>query len=90
MSKILPCPFCGGKAQINGSNEEKVFWLSCRTCLASAGENHKTIGEAIKNWNTRSDKPEQTYTVEIVCKECKKRGTMNVGEEKKENKGGPL
>jgi len=58
MEKILPCPFCGSRAEITyddtagymgGSSDEYIL---CRKCLAS-GPYRKNKEDAIKAWNTR-------------------------------------
>jgi Lar family restriction alleviation protein len=60
--KLLPCPFCGGDAFTNGS-EEVGFYASCRDCYTCVGEawdksampDHmfKTEDDAIAAWNRR-------------------------------------
>lgn len=58
MSDLKPCPFCGGKAHTCGDeDQERVCWVMCPDCLASAGGNYPTMEEAITAWNTRADKP---------------------------------
>ena len=53
--ELLPCPFCGGKAEINGSGA-MFYTVECETgCvyLPSAGR-FTSKYNAIKCWNTRA------------------------------------
>ena len=49
IKKLLPCPFCGGEAELVGDN---YHWVLCKGCL---GGSHafETAEDAIKAWNTR-------------------------------------
>ena len=53
--KLKPCPFCGGKAYIDG---ERHWWVVvCDACKCRLGENNaefETKEEAIEAWNTRA------------------------------------
>jgi Lar family restriction alleviation protein len=57
MEKLLPCPFCGGEAEIDfdfsGYNESTRYYGVCNSCYAKS---HKklTKEEAIKAWNKRA------------------------------------
>ena len=60
MSKLKPCPFCGGEAAIY--NYEKMLtgqykMVECKTCHCTS-EKFKKVEDAIAAWNTR--KPIQT------------------------------
>ena len=51
--KLLPCPFCGGKADVikNGTG---CFQVRCDICeVKQYAYAHKTEENAIKAWNTR-------------------------------------
>ena len=55
--KLKPCPFCGGKAIIDGCDE--TLWIViCKKCNASIGYK-ETEREAIEAWNMRV---ESTFT----------------------------
>lgn len=45
MSKLKPCPFCGGKADIDGE------WVFCKDC--GVGYEKVTIKKSISAWNKR-------------------------------------
>lgn len=47
--KLLPCPFCGGEAEILG---DKTHWIYCPNCCSET-KSFKTKKEAIERWNTR-------------------------------------
>ena len=51
--KLLPCPFCGGKAKVskNGAGCYQVYCDNCETRQYAYA--HKTKESAIKHWNTR-------------------------------------
>lgn len=70
--KLLPCPFCGGEAEI----EEHKFWnditrsfdiktygVKCQKCSAGGFQFFRLENDAIIHWNTR--KPMERI-VEIV------------------------
>ncbi len=48
--KLKPCPFCGGKAEIEG---ERIFWVSCQECCAESNS-FIELEEAIEAWNRRA------------------------------------
>jgi len=52
MTKLLPCPFCGGEAELTGF-EAPEFWVWCPNCKAST-DAHTCKGGAIAAWNTRA------------------------------------
>ena len=55
--ELKPCPFCGGKAIIDGCDE--TLWIViCKKCDASIGYK-ETEQEAIEAWNSRV---EPTFT----------------------------
>ena len=55
--ELKPCPFCGGKAIIDGCDD--TLWIViCKKCNASIGYKY-TKEEAIEEWNWRI---EPTFT----------------------------
>lgn len=55
MSKLLPCPFCGGDAEMvtaKGIHGGYLFGIICNIC-ASRGDLHDTETQAIDAWNSR-------------------------------------
>lgn len=56
MSELLPCPFCGGQAEIDSDPYQRYF-PECLTltCLFRPDAAFNSIEEAIKAWNTRAD-----------------------------------
>lgn len=54
MTKLKPCPFCGGKARLVPYGDEHYF-VSCTNikCCATAGRHMQNKDEAIKAWNRR-------------------------------------
>ena len=60
MSELLPCPFCGGEANvIDHHNDNGSVSVGCNndTCLGFSGLGwlYKTEAEAIAAWNSRAD-----------------------------------
>ena len=66
--KLLPCPFCGGKAEI-GDCGSGTFKIQCENdCIA--GNNHflrKDINVLVRAWNTR--KPMERILKRLSSKE---------------------
>lgn len=62
-AELLPCPFCGGEAYIDGT-EDAHFFVGCRDCFCNVGESYDrdampehmfyTVEDAAKAWNTRA------------------------------------
>jgi Lar family restriction alleviation protein len=53
---LLPCPFCGGAADINADSD--VVYAFCINCGAMAGESQgdtdaESISLAVEGWNQR-------------------------------------
>jgi len=47
----MPCPFCGGEAEIRG---DRALFVQCAKCGTRYGDRyHVTKAEAIAAWNTR-------------------------------------
>ena len=71
MTELLPCPFCGGEAELTGFDAPE-FWVWCPNCKAST-DAHTCKGGAIEAWNTRAErtchdtKPQLPYFKCDVC-----------------------
>ena len=58
-NELLPCPFCGGKAEIltaESMHGGYLFGIMCNDCC-SRGDVYDTEAEAIDAWNTRVKPP---------------------------------
>ena len=53
--KLLPCPFCGSKAEITEENECGDYWyrVECQRCYAKT-DGWDERNAAIAIWNTRA------------------------------------
>lgn len=51
MSELKPCPFCGGKAQINYAGADML--ILCSKCLVRT-ESYHTKAETVEAWNRRA------------------------------------
>ncbi len=51
MSKLKPCPFCGGEARLQSFYKDHCVY--CRKCNASTMKYYPTKEEAIEAWNRR-------------------------------------
>lgn len=56
MNDLLPCPFCGGEAELAGDRETNEHIVFCKPCGAQEAY-HKTKAEAIIAWNRRAPDP---------------------------------
>lgn len=58
MSELLPCPFCGGEAELRHVSQlwepRDNYWAACKCCHMS-GKTYRTEAEAIAAWNTRAE-----------------------------------
>jgi Lar family restriction alleviation protein len=54
MTKLKPCPFCGGEAHISADRYKHHFWIECRECGASQ-LTYRTEEEVISAWNQRTE-----------------------------------
>jgi len=59
---LLPCPFCGGEADISDEGEGTEpyrFWAYCTNgkCFVEGTPAFETENEAIEAWNTRAERP---------------------------------
>lgn len=52
-TKLLPCPFCGGKAEICEVGDKSDFYFRCSRCCLSNLVLYDTEKEAIEAWNKR-------------------------------------
>ena len=76
---LLPCPFCGGDADVQIVDRAKVLNVGCpdcniRTMFVVADE--IGLSEAIKDWNTRVEHGEGenlSSTNYFHCSECLKK-----------------
>lgn len=59
--KLLPCPFCGGKATIVRSTFTDRYAVKCPTCGASLFSSSSN-GKALCQWNKRSYLNEEEET----------------------------
>lgn len=51
--KLLPCPFCGGEAELcKGDWIGKEYWVKCTKCICKTSLSNN-YNEPIKAWNTR-------------------------------------
>ena len=50
--KLKPCPFCGGKAELFGTETNGIFYVRCLECDVDG--NFDTPGEARAAWNRRN------------------------------------
>ena len=57
MSELLPCPFCGGEAEVLNDLRKPEFYpfsVHCTECI-SWSNTYSTEAEAIAAWNSRAD-----------------------------------
>lgn len=62
MSKLKPCPFCGGEAHI--SKDDGYYTIRCSKCPADFGRywfpsGNRKKDEMIKTWNRRTERTEE-------------------------------
>lgn len=73
---LLPCPFCGGPAEIWRAHEDRPAWIACMgKCSVLVSNAYKTTEEAITAWNTRatgwrdiSSAPNYKHGFPILCR----------------------
>lgn len=62
MSELLPCPFCGGEADVIDYDDECWVAHQCANGTAVETDSYETVNEAIAAWNTRVER-----TCSVVC-----------------------
>lgn len=65
MTELLPCPFCGGPAEIltaESMNGGYLFGIMCNDCR-SRGDIYDTEAEAIAAWNNRAERVGERKTI---------------------------
>lgn len=58
MNELKPCPFCGGKAIVEGRHNRFMEWYlcACPECqISQTGKQYSFRFEAIEAWNRRAD-----------------------------------
>ena len=68
MTELLPCPFCGGEADISDEGlgtEPERYWVFCANsrCFVEGTPAFTTEAEAIEAWNTRHDRTCKIYRI---------------------------
>ncbi len=62
--QLLPCPFCGGEAEIkkgvdSTQGREPIAWVECKKCGCCTKKEieweNDCIGVVVSLWNTRKD-----------------------------------
>ena len=77
MDNLLPCPFCGGEAELvalrDGLGRICKAYAWCDKC-ETRGDFYNTEAEAIAAWNTRAERTCQMESVwgtnALQCSEC--------------------
>ena len=76
MSKLLPCPFCGGEAAIhNGGICKWVYCTNCGIDTPAALPDDEQL--AVNFWNTRAERTcrmTDSYDGWYICSECNCQG----------------
>ena len=49
---MLPCPFCGGKAQAEALSTVELYWYECEDCNGASGGAEDWV-KAKEKWNDR-------------------------------------
>ncbi len=56
VSKLKPCPFCGGPAGLWRAHADRPAWIACDgACVVLVTRECKTDDEAIAAWNRRTE-----------------------------------
>ena len=56
MTKLKPCPFCGGMATLEIDKEYEQSWVSCQNCGAETMLMYDDNGDvATEAWNRRAE-----------------------------------
>lgn len=82
---LLPCPFCGGKAEFR-SGSSTTPYIRCKEC-GGRTKSSRNKAKLIAAWNMRADGPQPTHHVEAVdylcdmCSNgCDERRVIRVGQ----------
>ena len=82
MTELLPCPFCGGEAELKPTYDldaDEIDGWFAWCCTANDCTTHPmtndylTRAEAIEAWNTRTERTCEDvdmYSAQFVCSEC--------------------
>ena len=84
MTELLPCPFCGGEAELHptydmDTNEVDGWFVWCNNdaCECKPETNqHFTEAEAIAAWNSRAERTCRDVAIEGEWFECSKCGCV--------------
>ena len=74
MGELLPCPFCGGEAEMSASSDG--YGVECwnRRCIDMQMDGLPTEAEAIDAWNTRAERTCRNISGKnwwaFECSEC--------------------
>lgn len=60
MSKLKPCPFCGGEAEYDNSDVSPSSWIVCKNCGARSASTRNS--DAGRFWNARVCDSEQVIS----------------------------
>lgn len=89
--KLLPCPFCGGEAELCVHEATGVSWIRCTECDASSGQTASNA--AVMAWNTREERTQDAKCIEAwsvavstMAKTCSKENRHEAYEAAKELK----
>ena len=52
MNELKPCPFCGGKAKLQGDESKYGCFVVCTNCYAEMDYSETEV-KAIEAWNKR-------------------------------------
>lgn len=50
--ELLPCPHCGGTAEVSSNPFNTLFWVTCLKCGCRTSDRVKKQ-TAVTNWNRR-------------------------------------
>lgn len=53
-NKLMPCPFCGGRAEVHKNLFSQTYSVECKKCTAKV-TGCETSGKAFEMWNRRAD-----------------------------------
>lgn len=72
-ASLLPCPFCGGEAELCVHEPTGVSWVRCIECETSGGASNAFC--TVKAWNRRAERTCRNVSEcgEFQCSECDQR-----------------